>query len=141
MPVTLYNPEDTSLLGRSATGVNNYLLDTPNYIPGCNLEINQIRRRTASTRVLYPAALGQLGTAPRRFFYGPGIENFDMALIQERAVRRLQGVAVRLECSTFQPSAVLRPKCREREHCQPAVWPVQAAAAPRENPARAKFSF
>jgi hypothetical protein len=27
-------------------------------------------------------ALGQLGTAARRFFYGPGIENFDMALLK-----------------------------------------------------------
>ncbi len=26
--------------------------------------------------------LGDLGAAPRRFFYGPGIENFDMALMK-----------------------------------------------------------
>ena len=36
-PVTLYNTADTSLLGTFGNGVNNDLLDTPDYRPGCNL--------------------------------------------------------------------------------------------------------
>ena len=39
-PVTLYNPTDSSLLGTFGNGVNNNLLDTPNYTPGCDLQIN-----------------------------------------------------------------------------------------------------
>src|SRR5262249_1113950 len=39
-PVTLYNPTDTSLLGTFGNGVNNNLIDTPNYTPGCDLKIN-----------------------------------------------------------------------------------------------------
>ena len=38
-PVTLYNNSDTSLLGTFGNGVNNNLLDTPNFTPG-DLEIN-----------------------------------------------------------------------------------------------------
>src|SRR5438105_2366633 len=36
-PVTLYNIADTSLLGTFGNGVNNNLVDTPNYTPGCDL--------------------------------------------------------------------------------------------------------
>ena len=39
-PVTLYNDTDTSLLGTFGNGVNNHLLDTPDYAPGCDLKIN-----------------------------------------------------------------------------------------------------
>ena len=38
--MTLYNPTDTSLLGTFGNGVNNNLLDTPDYTPGCDLKIN-----------------------------------------------------------------------------------------------------
>ena len=39
-PVTLYNDTDSSLLGTFGNGVNNHLLDTPDYTPGCDLKIN-----------------------------------------------------------------------------------------------------
>ena len=38
--MTLYDPTDTSLLGTFGNGVNNNLVDTPNYAPGCDLKIN-----------------------------------------------------------------------------------------------------
>ena len=36
--MTLYNDTDTSLLGTFGNGVNNHLLDTPDYTPGCDLQ-------------------------------------------------------------------------------------------------------
>ena len=43
-----------------------------------------IRRRAPAfnTACFSLPALGQLGNAPRRFFYGPGIENIDLALLK-----------------------------------------------------------
>lgn len=62
--------------------MNNYLLGTPHYLPG-PLKINTNGRngRPAFNTVLFPEeTLGQLGNARRRVFYGPGINNFDLAL-------------------------------------------------------------
>ena len=44
-------------------------------------------------------ALGQLGTASRRFFYGPGMENFDVSL--ERQVRLREGKTLLLRAEAF----------------------------------------
>ena len=75
-PVTLYDNSDNSLLGTLGNGVNNYLLDTPQYLPG-PLKINTNGRngKPAFNTALFPEeSLGQLGNAKRRVFYGPGIE-------------------------------------------------------------------
>ena len=75
-PVTLYDNSDNSLLGTLGNGANNYLLDTPQYMPG-PLKINTNGRngRPAFNTSLFPEeTLGQLGNAKRRNFYGPGIE-------------------------------------------------------------------
>ena len=44
-----------------------------------------------------PVGLGSLGNVPRRFFYGPGLENFDMALQKEVALRDGKMLQFRLE--------------------------------------------
>ncbi|MGB8061348.1 MAG: hypothetical protein WCF26_05600 [Candidatus Sulfotelmatobacter sp.] len=87
MPVTRYNNNDTSLLGTIPNGINSNGVDTPNFASG-NLEMNTNSRKGSpafNTSLFSLPALGQVGTAPRRFFGGPGISNFDMAL--EKDVR------------------------------------------------------
>ncbi len=82
--MTLYNNNDTSLLGSIPNAIDNKGVDTPNYTPG-NLAWNLNPRSGASafnTSSFSLPTLGELGTAGRRFFYGPGIENFDMALLK-----------------------------------------------------------
>ncbi len=83
-PVTLYNDTDSSLLGTFGNGVNNHLLDTPNDTPGCDLQINHdpAKGQAFNTACFSIPPLGQLGTAPRRFFYGPGIFNTDLTLLK-----------------------------------------------------------
>ena len=44
-------------------------------------------------------ALGTLGTAPRRFFYGPGIMNTDLTLL--KSVQLGKGHAVQFRFETF----------------------------------------
>ena len=83
-PVTLYNDTDSSLLGTFGNGVNNHLLDTPNYTPGCDLELNHdpAKGNAFNTACFSIPELGQLGNAPRRMFYGPGIVNTDLTVLK-----------------------------------------------------------
>jgi len=81
-PVTLTDNSDNSLLGTLGNGVNNYLLDTPQQLPG-SLKINTNGRngRPAFNTALFSIeAYGTLGNAKRRVFYGPGINNSDLTL-------------------------------------------------------------
>jgi hypothetical protein len=98
-PVTLYNNTDRSLLGTIPNGINNNGVDTPNFTSG-NLEINNDPRsqnRAFNTSLFTLPALGQVGSAPRRFFGGPGIDNFDMALEKKIRVSESRSLELRLE--------------------------------------------
>lgn len=98
-PVTLYNDTDSSLLGTFGNGVNNHLLDTPAYTPGCDLKINHDPRRgdAFNTACFSIPELGQLGNAPRRFFYGPGTLNTDVTLVRRFTLGAHQQLQLRLE--------------------------------------------
>ena len=98
-PVTLYNNNDTSLLGTIPNGINNNGVDTPNVAPG-NLETNTNPRngRPAFNAALFSLpSLGQLGTASSRYFYGPGIDNFDLALMKNLHLRESKWIELRVE--------------------------------------------
>jgi hypothetical protein len=98
-PVTLYNNNDTSLLGTIPNGINNNGVDTPDFTPG-NLKVNTDPRngRPAFNASLFSLpVLGQIGTAPRRFFYGPGISNFDVALEKKVRLSESKSLEFRLE--------------------------------------------
>jgi len=102
LPVTLYNNTDSSLLGSMPNGINNNGVDTPYYSPG-NLEINTNPRKgqPAFNTALFPSNvtpyLGQLGNARRRFFYGPGLNNFDIALQKDLPISEAKTLQFRLE--------------------------------------------
>ena len=138
-PVTLYNPDDTSLLGTFGNGVNNHLLDTPNDTPGCPLDLNN---NPANGPAFNPAcfslpALGQLGNAPRRFFYGPGTEDFDMTLIKNVHTAGSRALQVRLEVfNVFNHATIRDPGFGERQHRQPHVRRHREGRTPAGNPAR-----
>ena len=98
-PVTLFNNNDTSLLGTVPNGINNNGVDTPNYTPGA-LELNRNPRNgepAFNTALFTLPALGQIGTAARRFFYGPGIANFDMALAKNIRLAESRTLQLRVE--------------------------------------------
>lgn len=82
-PVTLNEQDDNSLLGTGGSGLGGGV-DVPNYTPG-NLHFTDPRTGLAyfNTSLFTPEALGQFGTANRRFFHGPGINNFDVALLKD----------------------------------------------------------
>ena len=98
-PVTLYNDTDSSLLGTFGNGVNNHGLDTPGYTPGCDLTINHdpAKGDAFNTTCFSIPPAGQLGNAPRRFFYGPGIINTDLTLLKSVSIGKGHAVQFRLE--------------------------------------------
>ena len=88
LPVTLVNNNDTSLLGTAPNGINNNGIDEPEFAGG-NLEIQHRPGASEFNTALFGLpALGTLGNAPRRFFYGPGENNTDLAVAKKTALGR-----------------------------------------------------
>jgi hypothetical protein len=97
--VTLLNYGDNSLLGAEPNGINNYGVDEPQYTPG-PLNLNSNPRNGGSyfnTARFSLQALGTPGNAKRRFFYGPGLDNYDMALMKSLLLTEIKSLQFRFE--------------------------------------------
>jgi len=143
-PITLYNPTDTSLLGTFGNGVNNNLVDTPNYTQGCDLQINRDPKNgpAFNTDCFGLPALGQLGNAPRRFFYGPGIQNFDLTLIKHVKFDEKRDLELRLEVfNLFNHPQFYGAGAVDGNIASPTFGEIESAAAPRFIQLAAKFNF
>jgi hypothetical protein len=143
-PVTLYNYGDNSLLGTEPNGVNNYGVDEPQYTPGA-LDLNHDPRNgqnyfNASLFSLQP--LGQPGNAKRRFFYGPGIDNYDMALIKNVALPEAKSLQFRFEgFNVFNHAQFYGPASVNGNINSSTFGRVVSAAPPRLMQAAVKFIF
>lgn len=84
LPVTLIETDDNSLTGTQFTGPIPLGIDVPNFAGG-SVQINDPRSGAPYFNIskFSPETLGQLGNARRRFFHGPGTNNFDMALLKD----------------------------------------------------------
>lgn len=83
--MTLMNPNDTALIGSCNNGVNGAGFGNLDVAPG-SLQLNDNPRN--GQPYFNPAnfslpALGSPGTASRRLFYAPGLNNWDIALLKE----------------------------------------------------------
>jgi hypothetical protein len=102
LPVTLSEGDDASLIGANAIP-----LDVPNYTPGAPLFVN----RNPRSREPYfnnntdPTAggvfsfeeLGHLGNSRRRFFHGPGLNNFTLSLAKSTKITESKELQLRFE--------------------------------------------
>jgi hypothetical protein len=144
LPVTLYNNNDTSLLGTSPNGVNNNYVDTPNFTGGA-LQINTNPRNGLpefNTGLFSLPPLGQVGNAPRRFFYGPGIDNFDLALFKVVRLTESKTLQLRWEAfNAFNHAQFYGPAAVNGNISSPDFGRVVSAAAPRIMQLGAKFTF
>jgi len=98
-PVTLLNYGDNSLLGAEPNGINNYGVDEPEFTPG-PLDLNSNPRNGKSyfnTSLFSLQPLGTPGNSRRRFFYGPGLDNYDMALIKTLPLTESKSLQFRVE--------------------------------------------
>lgn len=144
MPVTLYNNDDTSLIGSMPNGINNNGVDTPNYLGG-NLHINLNPRngRPAfdTSRFAMPS-LGEIGNARRRFFYGPGMDTFDMALEKKVALGESHELLIRAESfNVFNHAQFFGPEAVNGNPDSTNFGRIVNADAPRQIQIAAKFSF
>jgi hypothetical protein len=99
LPVTLVETDDNSLLGTSSAGAISLPIDVPNYAPG-SLNISDPRSNQTpyfNTSLFSPETVGTLGNARRRFFAGPGLNNWDIALLKDTAIREGMNLEFRAE--------------------------------------------
>jgi Carboxypeptidase regulatory-like domain len=99
-PITLINNGDNSLIGTNPNGINNSSIDEPDYT-GAPLHLNHNPRNNGNNYFDNTAftmnALGTPGTAKRRFFYGPGADNFDMAIAKKVPFAESKSALFRVE--------------------------------------------
>jgi hypothetical protein len=144
LPVTLFNNTDTSLLGTIPNGINNDGVDTPDYAQG-NLAVNTNPRngRPAFNASLFSLpALGQMGTAARRFFYGPGVANFDMAVHKSVRLAESRSLELRVEAfNVFNHAQFFGPAAVNGNISSTSFGQIVSAQAPREIQLAARFRF
>jgi hypothetical protein len=143
-PVTLADDSDRSLLGTLGNGVNNELLDTPEVSAGpLRIDTNPRNGRPEfNTSLFAPETLGQLGNAARRFFYGPGICNFDMQVSKTVRFTESKSLDIRVEAfNVFNHAQFYGPSAVDGEINDPDFGRVVSAAAPRLVQVAAKFHF
>ena len=144
LPVTLVNFGDNSLLGSEPNGVNNFGVDEPNYNGG-PLHLNHNPRNGLSyfnTSQFSENALGSPGTARRRFFYGPGMDNYDMALLKNIRLNEAKSLQFRIEAfNIFNHAQFFGPQAVDGNIDSSTFGHVISAAPPRLVQLGAKFFF
>jgi hypothetical protein len=143
-PVTLFNNGDTSLLGTEPNGVNNFGVDLPDYTPG-TLDLNGNPRNGKpyfNTSLFSIPPLGSAGTAAHRFFYGPGMENFDIALLKDLRLTESKALQFRLETfNTFNHTQFFGAASVNGIIGSASFGDVVSAMPPRLVQLAAKFTF
>jgi hypothetical protein len=94
LPISLNENDDAALIGANAASV-----DVPNFTNGHVLADTNPRHgnqyfNTALFTVENP---GQFGNSRRRFFHGPGLNNFDMALLKTTKITESKELQLRFE--------------------------------------------
>ena len=143
-PVTLLNNNDTSLLGTQPNGINNNGVDEPEVALG-NLQVNHRPGPSGyafNTNLFSLPALGTLGNARRRFFYGPGADNTDLALEKTTALPRGMSVELRAEAfNVFNHGQFFGPAAVSGNISSTNFGQVQSSSPPRLMQLAARFRF
>jgi hypothetical protein len=142
LPITLTENDDNSLIGANAIP-----LDVPNYTPGARLFIDRNPRHRLpyfnnaidGTGVFTPEQVGFLGNSRRRFFHGPGLNNFDMALAKSTKITESKELQLRFEAfNLFNHAQFINPTGEINAN---DFGMVNNARAPRIMQIGAKFLF
>ncbi len=144
-PVTMVNNGDNSLIGTNPNGINNSSIDEPDYTGG-PLHLNQNPRKNGNNYfdpTVFPMnALGTPGNAKRRFFYGPGADNFDMAVAKKLAITESKSLLFRVEAfNVFNHTQFNGPSAVDGNIGSSTFGNAISAAAPRILQGALKFSF
>ncbi|WP_263354615.1 TonB-dependent receptor [Acidicapsa acidisoli] len=99
LPVTFATSSDNYLVQVQNNGVNATSIDMPNY-DGSGYKINHNPRNgkpVFNIAAFTPNPLGTQGNSKRRMFYGPGIDNYDVALHKVTPITEGRSLELRLE--------------------------------------------
>jgi hypothetical protein len=143
-PVTLLNYGDNSLLGAEPNGINNYGVDEPQYTPGpLNLDSNPRNGHSYFNPALFSLqALGTPGNAKRRFFYGPGLDNYDLAFMKNVPFTESKSLQFRMEAfNMFNHAQFFGPSAVNGNINSSTFGQVVSAASPRLMQAAIKLVF
>jgi hypothetical protein len=144
-PVTMINNGDNSLIGTNPNGVNNSSIDEPDY-NGAPLQLNH-NPRTKGNNYFNAAdfsmnPLGTAGSAKRRFFYGPGAENYDMAMAKKVSLTDSKSLLFRVEAfNVFNHTQFNGPSSVDGNIGSSTFGNAISAASPRILQGALKFSF
>ena len=144
-PVTMINNGDNSLIGTNPNGVNNSSIDEPEY-DGGPLHLSKNPRTNGNNYFDSTAfsmnALGTPGTAKRRFFYGPGTDNYDMAIAKNLPLAESKSLLFRVEAfNVFNHAQFNGPTAVDGDIGSSTFGNVVSAAVPRILQGALKFSF
>ncbi len=144
LPVTLVSYGDNSLLGAEPNGINNYGVDEPDFTQG-PLGLNHNPRNGQpyfDPSLFSDNALGTPGTSKRRFFSGPGLDNYDMALLKNLRLTESKSLQVRLEgFNVFNHAQFFGPQTVNGNISSATFGQVVSSDPPRLLQLGAKFFF
>ena len=103
--------DDHSLLGTAFGGPIVLPVDTPNLVGPLNItDPRKTNGQYFSPTAFASSAIGQEGNADRRFFHGPGINNWDAALIKNTFLTERMDLQFRAELfNVFNHAQFLTP--------------------------------
>ena len=144
LPVTLVSYGDNSLLGAEPNGINNYGVDEPDFTQD-PLGLNHNPRNGQpyfNASLFSDNALGTPGTSKRRFFSGPGLDNYDMALLKNVRLTESKSLQLRLEAfNVFNHAQFFGPQSVNGNISSATFGQVVNSDPPRLMQLGAKFFF
>lgn len=139
LPVTIVDNSDTSLLGTAFGGPITLDVDTPDLV--APVVITNPRKTGGyyfNADAFAHAPVGQIGTADRRFFHGPGINNWDMALLKDTRLTERMDLQFRAELyNVYNHTQFLAPNGIMTS----TLGQVTGAASPRIGQLSLKLNF
>jgi len=156
LPVTILETDDRSLLGTGFGGPITLPVDTPNLLSSVQKTNprNNPNHYYFSTSSFGPDVLGQEGNANRRFFHGPGINNWDFAVLKDTQLTERLNLQFRAElfnifnhAQFITPSGLVSYNCTDATNtatCSQSAGnfgQITAAAAPRIGQLSLKLNF
>jgi len=144
-PITMVNNGDNSLIGTNPNGINNSSIDEPDYTGG-SLHLNHNPRTNGNnyfaTAAFTMNAPGTPGTARRRFFYGPGADNFDTAVAKKLSLTESKNLLFRVEAfNVFNHTQFNGPGSVDGNIGSNTFGQAISAASPRILQAALKLNF
>jgi len=99
VPITIAETDDRSLVGTCDAGQIGLCIDEPTFTPGKLINDKNPRHGNPyfNTSLYSLEPLGQVGNSRRRFFHGPGMDNYDMALLKDLRFNESRSLEFRAE--------------------------------------------